>query len=209
MVQWFDSYKEVKGAWQEVMSSCLPANLASQHYGQLGWHFFSWSTVWCTGHHEGRNEGQDMLDSGMKSWQLLSTQVEQHFIGHLVLKGRLMIRYILISEVRLVPGRVIHVLQNSPDNPLQLFPRSLLLLQRPPHPLVVLKERDKERSGRVRERKTSRRVERCIEYWALNRKYWTDRTFKRGNSNLFYHLSLVQKYHNNNCLISTLIMSFS
>lgn len=124
-------------------------------------------------------------------------------------KGRLMIRYILISEVRLVPGRVIHVLQNSPDNPLQLFPRSLLLLQRPPHPLVVLKERDKERSGRVRERKTSRRVERCIEYWALNRKYWTDRTFKRGNSNLFYHLSLVQKYHNNNCLISTLIMSFS
>lgn len=48
-----------------------------------------------------------------------------------------------ISEVSFVPGRVVHVLQDSPHNPLQLFPRPLLLLQRPLHPLVVLEEKQK------------------------------------------------------------------
>lgn len=47
---------------QEVMSSCLPADLASQLYGQLGWlswwlaGIFSWSAVWCTGHCEGQSK---------------------------------------------------------------------------------------------------------------------------------------------------------
>lgn len=44
----------------------------------------------------------------------------------------------LISEVGLVPGGVVHVLQDPPDRPLQLLPRPLLLLQRLAHPLVVL-----------------------------------------------------------------------
>lgn len=44
------------------------------------------------------------------------------------------------SEVGLIPAGVVHVLQNSPDDPLQLFPGSLLLFQRPPHALVVLRE---------------------------------------------------------------------
>lgn len=47
----------------------------------------------------------------------------------------------VISEVSLIPGRVVHVLQNSPDDPLQLFPSSLLLLQRPLHPLIVLEKK--------------------------------------------------------------------
>lgn len=46
----------------------------------------------------------------------------------------------LISEVGLIPAGVIHVLQDSPDDALQLFPCSLLLFQRPPHALVVLEE---------------------------------------------------------------------
>lgn len=44
----------------------------------------------------------------------------------------------LISEVGLVPGGVVHVLQDPPDRLLQLLPRPLLLLQRLAHPLVVL-----------------------------------------------------------------------
>lgn len=64
----------------------------------------------------------------------------------------MMIRYILTSEVSLIPGRVIHALQNSPDNPLQLLSRSLLLLQRPPHPLVVLDERKGERENQENKR---------------------------------------------------------
>lgn len=43
-----------------------------------------------------------------------------------------------ISEVGLVPGGVVHVLQDPPDDPLQLLPRPLLLLQRLAHSLVVL-----------------------------------------------------------------------
>lgn len=43
-----------------------------------------------------------------------------------------------VSEVGLVPGGIVHVLQDPPDDPLQLLPRPLLLLQRLAHPLVVL-----------------------------------------------------------------------
>lgn len=43
-----------------------------------------------------------------------------------------------ISEVGLIPGGIVHVLQDTPDDPLQLLPRPLLLLQRLAHSLVVL-----------------------------------------------------------------------
>lgn len=76
-------------------------------------------------------EGEDR-----KCWQLLSTQAGQ---GQDWSRG--------VSEVGLVPGGVVHVLQNPPDDPLQLLPGPLLLLQRPPHPLVVLR-RSREGSFR-------------------------------------------------------------
>lgn len=45
-----------------------------------------------------------------------------------------------ISEISFVPGWVVHVLQNSADNPLQLFSGSLFFFQAPFHPLVVLEK---------------------------------------------------------------------
>lgn len=87
--------------------------------------------------------GEEMLNKGMKYWQLLSINI---IIGHQIphrwnngslviwsfksqkLVLSMMIRCVLISEVSLIPGRIVHVLQNSPNDPLQLFPRSLLLL---------------------------------------------------------------------------------
>ena len=43
------------------------------------------------------------------------------------------------SEVRLIPSRVVHVLENLPHQLLQVFAGSLLLLQRLLHLLVVLR----------------------------------------------------------------------
>lgn len=42
------------------------------------------------------------------------------------------------SQVGLVPGGVVHVLQDSPQDLLQLLPGFLLFIQGPPHLLVVL-----------------------------------------------------------------------
>lgn len=46
-----------------------------------------------------------------------------------------------LSEVRLIPSRVVHVLEHLPHQLLQVFAGSLLLLQRLLHLLVVLREK--------------------------------------------------------------------
>lgn len=68
---------------------------------------------------------------------------------------KLVMGSISVSEVSLIPGGVVHVLQDSPDDLLQLLPRPLLLLQRPLHPLVVLEKRDM--NGRI-QRKSGGRI---------------------------------------------------
>lgn len=140
-------------------------NLASQLINHLGWIYwclnykaviFSWSTGHCKGQSKSEWRGHVEQRRGVLAVTVHTGWTTVHWsFGHWEVKklvSSMMIRYILTSEVSLIPGRVIHALQNSPDNPLQLLSRSLLLLQRPPHPLVVLDERKGERENQENKR---------------------------------------------------------